>query len=66
MAIGVFWPSDVYKEHLQKALPRRLVKPHHWQEKTFWGITLPDSHGNPSDYQIDGRLDRDSGSGARD
>ena len=47
MAMGVFWPSDVYKEHLQKALPKRLVKPHHWQGKTLWGFTLRDSHGNP-------------------
>ena len=31
MAMGVFGPQ----EHFQKALPKRLVKPHHWQGETL-------------------------------
>ena len=42
MAMGVFWSADVYEEHFQKYLPKKLRKPHHWQRKTLWVIALED------------------------
>ena len=48
MALGVFWPEKIYKEHFNKPIPKGQRKSYLWNGKTLWGITLPDSSGNPT------------------
>ena len=47
MSLGVFWPADVFEAVKGAQLPKSKRKSYKWNGKLLWGITLPESDGNP-------------------